>query len=274
MLLCLDVGNSHIFGGVFSKDNTLLLSFRHETNVTATSDQLGVFLKSVLRENGVDTNNNSDDIKHIAVSSVVPSIDYSLRAACKKYFNIDPFFLHAENAVGLTIKTLNPSELGADLIAGAIAAINHFPQRNIIVVDLGTATTFAAINAAAEFLGVSIMAGMRLTVSALSSNTAKLFSVAIAHPEHALGRATKEALQSGLYYGHLGAIKEIATQMTKEAFGIKFDLSAKAQNPILLGTGGFSHLFEGAQIFAAIKPNLVLDGLRLAYEKTKRRKQS
>lgn len=272
MLLCLDVGNSNIFGGIFSADAKLLLRFRYETNPATTSDQLGIFLKNVLRENGIA----NDGVRHIAISSVVPSLDYSLHAACKKYFNIEPFILSATAKMNIAIKMPYPNEVGADLLAGAIAAAHYCQERDVIVVDLGTATTLVAVSAAREFSGVAIMAGMRLTVNALSSNTAKLFPVAIARPERVAGRVTKEAIQSGVYYGHLGAIKEIAARMAAEIFmddDSGSSSGAATKSPIkyvLLGTGGFAHLFEEAKIFDDIKPDLLLDGLRLAYGMNRR----
>ena len=103
MLLCLDVGNSHIYGGVFSNDE-ILLRFRH-TSKSATSDELGIFLKAVLRENDCAP----ESIKKIAICSVVPQLDYSLRSACLKYFSVDPFFLMAGVKTGLNIRYRNPN---------------------------------------------------------------------------------------------------------------------------------------------------------------------
>lgn len=250
MLLCLDIGNSHICGGVFTAA-ILKLHFRHKTDPAITSDQLGLFLRNVLRENGID----DTAIQQIAISSVVPTIDYSLHAACKKYFNIEPFILKAATA-NIKINTLYPHETGADLIAGAIAAIHHYPQKNTIVADLGTATTLTAVSAQNELLGTVIMAGMRLSIQALSSNTAQLPTVAIERPHKIPGCFTQESMQAGLYYGHLGALKEIIARITQTSF-----LQTK---PRVIGTGGFAHLFAAEKIFDAIYPDLVLDGLRLA----------
>src|SRR2546430_774942 len=101
MILCLDVGNSHIYGGVFS-DEQILLRFRH-TSTASTSDEIGIFLKSVLRENNI----NSDEIQQIAICSVVPRLDYSLRAACMKYLKHEPFILQAGVKTGLKINYRN-----------------------------------------------------------------------------------------------------------------------------------------------------------------------
>jgi type III pantothenate kinase len=253
MLLCLDVGNTNIFGGVFAKDE-VILRFRYNTCHGSTSDQMGVFLRCLLRENNLD----AKEIRAIAICSVVPSVDYSLHAACKKYFNLEPFILRSGIKTGIKIKTRNPAETGADLIAGCLAAVHDYPKDNVIVVDLGTATTLCAVSADKEFLGAVILAGLKISMDALQSNAAKLYPVEIIKPEKITGRFTTEAMQAGLYHGHLGAIKECLRGMSAEVFG--------AKKPIIIGTGGFAHLFEAEKIFDNIQPDLILHGLRLAFE--------
>ncbi len=251
MILCLDVGNSQIFGGVFDNAD-IRLRFRYDSRQSLTSDQLGIFLKSVLRENEIDPNG----IRSIAIGSVVPSIDYSLRAACVKYFNITPFILQHGVKTGLVNHYINPAEVGADRVANAIAASHFYPDKELVVVDMGTATTFEVITAKAEYLGGAILAGMRLSMEALQNATAKLSAVEINMPEHAIGRTTRENLQSGAYFGQLGMIREITSRISQEAFA--------GRKPFVIGTGGFSYLFEKENIFSTIAPDLVLHGLRLA----------
>lgn len=248
MLLCLDVGNTQIFGGVFENEK-IQLRFRHDTKQNGSSDDAGIFLRTVLRENDIDYKN----IKKIAICSVVPSVDYSLRSACLKYFNIDPFLLQAGVKTGLKIKYRNPIEVGADRIANAIAAVKLYPQQNIIVVDLGTATTMCAVSANKDYLGGVIMAGIRISMNALQTNAAKLFPVEIVKPEVVVGRSTIEGIQSGLYYSQLGLIKELTQRIVQENF--------TKQKPMVIGTGGFAHLFEKEKIFSIIEPDLVLKGL-------------
>lgn len=253
MKLCLDVGNSQIFGGVFDNEK-LLLTFRHDTKQGNTSDQFGIFLKSVLRENNID----SQLITAIAICSVVPGIDYSLRAACIKYLGIEPFMLQVGVKTGLKIKYRNPLELGADRMANAIAAVNLFPQKNIIAIDFGTATTFCAISAQKEYLGGVIMPGMRLSMTALQANTAKLSTVEIIRAPTALGRTTAESIQSGLYFSQLGAMQIITQKIKQQTFN--------NEPVIIIGTGGFAHLFTQEACFDAHLPDLVLHGLRLVLQ--------
>lgn len=250
MILCIDVGNSHIYGGVFDGD-LIKLRFRHSSKIS-TSDEFGIFLKSVLRENEC----SPEGIKQIGICSVVPQIDYSLRSACVKYFATDPFLLQAGVKTGLNIKYRNPLEVGADRIANAIAATHSYPNQNIIVIDFGTATTFCAITTKKEYLGGVIVPGVRLSIDALSKNTAKLPSVEIIKTDHVVGRSTEESIQSGVYHGVLGSCREILKGMNKECFA--------GQSSIVLATGGFASLFENQGIYDYLVPDLVLHGIRLA----------
>lgn len=250
MMLCIDVGNSHIYGGVFLGDE-IRLRFRHTSKVS-TSDEFGIFLKSVLREN----NCSPDSISEIAICSVVPQLDYSLRAACVKYFSIEPFFLQAGVRTGLNIKYRNPQEVGADRIANAIAAVEAYPSENIIVIDFGTATTFCVITSQKEYIGGAILPGVRLSVDALSKNTAKLPAVEILKPEVAVGRSTTESIQSGVFFGMVGACRELIAHIKEEAF--------PKQNVTVLATGGFASLFDKQGVYDFLVSDLVLQGVRSA----------
>lgn len=251
MILALDVGNSQIFGGVFEKEE-IKFRFRKTSKTGASSDEIGIFLRSVLKENGMDPSK----VSHIAICSVVPDVVHSLKNACKKYFNINPFLLQAGVKTGLKINYRNPLEVGADRIANAIAATHLYPKKNMVVIDLGTATTFCAVTAEKDYLGGSIIAGLRLNMEALESKTAKLPSVEIVSAKEALGRSTVESLQSGLYFSHLGAMREISDRLSKECFD--------GDKPFVIGTGGFSSLFEKEKVFDVVQPDLVLKGLWLA----------
>ncbi len=248
MILALDVGNTQIYGGVYDQDK-MHLSFRRNSKQGYSSDEVGVFLRSVLRENGVDP----QSITQIALCSVVPDVIYSLRGTCTKYFKMNPFILQAGVKTGLNIKYRNPLEVGADRIANAIAVSKIYPKKNVIVVDLGTATTFDVVTDERDYLGGTIIAGMKISMESLESRTAKLPIVEIVPSDHALGRTTVESIQSGLYYGHLGAIREIRERLTQECFA--------GEKPLIVGTGGFSILFEKEKVFDAVIPDLVLKGL-------------
>lgn len=251
MILCLDVGNSHIFGGLFD-DQELKLTFRKPTRHNTSSDELGLFFRSVLRENGF----NQDDISDVALCSVVPQLVYSISASVQKYFDIQPFILKAGVKTGLKILYRNPLEVGADRIAGAIAGTQMYPGEDLLIIDLGTATTVEAIRAGREYMGGVIMPGLSLSMQALDQGTSRLSSVEILRPDSCLGQTTAASIQSGLYHGHLGALREVCAGLTREVF------AGKA--PRAIATGGFAHLFRDAGLFVEIVPDLVLRGLLTA----------
>ena len=256
MILLLDVGNTQIFGGVVkaNQPEDIIFSFRKSTNSSSSSDEIGLFLKSVLSENKI----NPEQITKIGICSVVPGTMHSLRGACQKYFKITPFVLQAGVKTGLKIKYRNPLEVGADRIANSIAVAHLYPNKNAVIVDLGTATTFCALTKEKDYLGGAIIPGLRISMEALESRTAKLPSVEIVKPELACGRSTIESIQSGLYFSHLGAMKEMVNHYRGEVF--------QGEQPMVIATGGFSRLFSDVKIFDAEIPNLVLYGLYLAIQ--------
>ena len=136
MILALDIGNSQIFCGVFEREQ-LKVQVRYASKAQISSDEFGVFLRGALRENGVDP----ESIKTIGISSVVPELNYALRACSQKYFNVEPMILQPGVKTGLKVDYKDPKEVGSDRIADAIGAVKMFPNRDLILVDFGTATT-------------------------------------------------------------------------------------------------------------------------------------
>jgi type III pantothenate kinase len=255
MILCLDVGNTQIYAGLI-KAGEITHRFRYPTaDKTQTSDLLGVFLRSVLRENEID----HQQIDQVAIASVVPDLEYSIRSAVIKYLNCEPFFLQAGVKTGLQIKTSHPAQVGADIIAGAIAAVHHYQGQNIIVVDMGTATTITAVNKGNCLLGVTIFPGCTTSMRALRANAAKLPAVEITRPARALGRETTESIQSGLYLMQAYSIKQICQRIIQEEF--------PEEDCIVVGTGGFANLFANDAGFDKIHQDLVLEGIYLALHK-------
>ncbi len=252
MLLCLDVGNTQIHGGVFDDDG-LCCQFRKSTSPLGTTDELGIFFTTVLRENGVDP----QQVNQVAICSVVPAALYSLRGAAEKYFHCEPFVLQAGVKTGLKIKYRNPAEVGADRIANAMAAVLLHPGKDLIVVDCGTATTIEVITATGDYLGGAILPGVGVSAETLASHTAKLPRVEITRPETALGRSSVESIQSGLYHGHVGAVRHLISLVAIEAF--------HAQKTLVIGTGGFARMFADEGLFDEVVPELVLTGLRHAH---------
>jgi type III pantothenate kinase len=253
MLLCLDVGNSQLFGGVYDGQD-LKTTFRRTSSIRASSDELGTFFRAVLRENGIAP----EQIDMAGICSVVPDALHSLRNCFRKYFHFEPFLLQPGVKTGLKIRYRNPLEVGADKIANAIGGLVRFPGRNLLIVDFGTATTICAVTKDKEYLGGIISPGIQTSMAALESKTAQLPSVEIVKPSEILGRSTVESIQSGLYYGTLATVRSLAAIVTEEHFA--------HEKPVILGTGGFGRLFQNEQLFDAFVPELALIGLRRAVE--------
>ena len=253
MTLCLDVGNSQIYGGLFDGD-TILARFRKITERGASSDELGLFFRQVIRENGFDPG----DVEAIGYCSVVPDINHSLMNACRHYFDVEPFGLRAGVRTGLKIRYKNPTEVGADRIADAVGATARYPDRDLVIIDFGTATTLEAVDRNREYLGGAIVPGLRIAMRSLESNTARLPKVEILRPGRTTGRSTVESIQSGLYWGHLGTVREIRDRLIHECFPDK--------KPLVVATGGFAGLYRDADLYEVHHPDLVLEGIRIAQE--------
>jgi len=248
MILVLDVGNSQIYCGVFEQE-TLVSQFRYASTGQSTSDEIGVFLRSALRENGIDP----ETVKIVAISSVVPELNYTLRSCCQKYFSLEPMILRPGLKTGLKIAYKDPRDVGSDRIADAMGAIKLFPDRNLVVVDFGTATTVCAITKDRVFLGGNIMPGMRLAMEALEAKTAKLPSVEIKPVRTAIGKTTTESIQSGLYWSNVGMVRELVSRISAESFA--------DEPPLVIATGGFANLFHREDLFDHVVSDLILVGL-------------
>lgn len=260
MILCIDVGNTTIQGGIFDEEK-LVLQFRKSTSSSASSDEIGLFLRDVISVNGFDYKK----IKKIACCSVVPSINHSLSNALKKYFGLESLFIQAGIKTGLKLKYSNPKEIGADRIAGAIGASSLVFGKNLIIIDMGTATTIDVVTKNKEYLGGSILPGINMSVHSLAAGTAKLPAVEIIKPVNFCGTSTIEAIQSGIYFGQVGAIRELINIFTKEIF--------LGEKPEIIATGGFARLFEGEKLFDQVAPELVLLGLKKALEMNREEKK-
>lgn len=260
MILCLDIGNTQIYGGLF-EGGKKVMQFRKAGVPKGSSDEYGLFLRSVLRENGAEP----VKLRGISLCSVVPDVLHSMGSALTKYFDARPFILQSGVRTGLKVLYRNPLEVGSDRIANAIAATHLYPQKNIIIVDFGTATTFCAISKNKEYLGGTILPGLRISMEALEERTSKLPPVEILQAQNTLGRSTVESIQSGLYFGHLGAVKEVCAGLSADCFS--------EEPPLVIGTGGFSSLYTEAGVFHHHERDLVLKGLLLAYQMNAQREE-
>ena len=255
MILTLDVGNTQIHGGLF-QDDDLLKSFRLKTNINSTSDEIGLFLHSFLNT----WNLEREKVRKIAICSVVPVLHHSLRAACVKYFQQEPFVVEPGVKTGLKIRYHNPSEVGADRIVNAAYAAHLHSGENLILVDLGTATTFCLVSKEKDYLGGIILPGVKTSQASLVAKGARLPSFPILKPEELVGRSTVQSLQSGLYYGQVGAVTHIISMVKRDVFG-------GDSAPSVIGTGGFCNLLADDLPLDFQYADLTLQGLKYLLEK-------
>ena len=254
MLLVIDIGNTNTSLGVFDGEN-LVANWRLTTARERTGDEWGVHTRNLFALAGLDFKS----IDAIAIASVVPPLNFTLKRMAEVYFRVTPLFVDHTIETGVPILYQPPSDVGADRIVDAVAAIHKYGAP-CIVVDFGTATTFDAINATGEYLGGVITPGITISSDALFERAAKLPRVEIKRPEKVIGSATVEAMQSGLYYGYVGLVDDILRRMIDELGG----------SPRVIATGGLAPLIaKGSRYVEIVDETLTLEGLRLVYERTK-----
>ena len=247
MLLVIDAGNTNIKLGVF-RGAELVAQWRLTTD---RDNELEV--RNLFESSGLD----AKEIDGMAIASVVPPLNDVLKRMAEVNFGVTPLFVDHTTDTGLKILYDSPSELGADRIVDSAAAVAKYGAP-CIVVDCGTATTFNAVNAAHEYLGGVIAPGIMISAEALFSRAAKLPRVEIKRPQKVIATSTIGAMQSGLYYGYAGLVDGVLSQMIEEM----------GSTPRVIATGGLAPLIaDGSKFIEQVDQTLMLDGLRLIYER-------
>jgi type III pantothenate kinase len=254
MLLVIDVGNTNTSLGVY-RGEELIAHWRLTTNPARTVDEYGVHARNLFELAQLDFK----AIDAIAIASVVPPLNYTLKRMAEVYFQLTPLFIDETTDTGLRILYEPASDVGSDRIVDAVAAIKKYGSP-CIVVDFGTATTFNAINSKGEYLGGAITPGIMISSEALFSRTAKLPRVDIKRPSRVIGSSTVTAMQSGLYYGYVGLVDGVLGKMIEEI----------GAQPRVIATGGLAPLIAtGSKFIELVDETLTLEGLRLVYERTR-----
>ncbi len=248
MLLAASIGNSHISFGVHDGKGWVR-RFRVQTVLEKTSDEYMAIFRELFASGGIER----DGIHSAIQSSVVPPLTSVLAETIQSVSGVKPILLSQALDLGLRITTENPSEVGADLVANAVAAFERF-RGNCIVVDFGTALTFTAVAAPGELRGVAISPGLTSAVDALARNTSQLPRVPLAVPPQIAGRNTVHSIQSGVVYGYVSLVEGLIRRMRAE-------LGGRAE---VVLTGGSSPLIAPLlQEKAVVEPWLTLEGLRV-----------
>jgi pantothenate kinase, type III len=212
MILGFDVGNTHIVPVFYSYDGNIKASFRIPTSLSFTEDTLFATLKTLAENNNI----NIYEVEDIVVSSVVPHINELFEYLGQSYFNVQPKFISLDT-VNDEIKLLDGMErgLGADRIADILAAKKLFPEKELLIIDFGTATTFDVIKNS-TYIGGCILPGIELSIDTLFNNTAKLPKIKFTKPNTVFGTDTVTQINAGIFYGNVGAVKELIFQYKKE----------------------------------------------------------
>lgn len=255
MILVMDIGNTNIVLGVY-EGIKLLYHWRMSTDRDKTSDEFGMFIMSLFK----NENLNVQDVEAVIIASVVPPIMYSLEHAVRKYFKVEPMVVGPGIKTGINIKYENPREVGADRIINAVAACEIYGGP-LIIVDFGTATTFCAISSRGEYLGGVICPGIKISAEALFQRAAKLPRIDLVKPETTIGRNTVASMQSGIVYGYVGQVDYIVKRMKMEMNedGIK-----------VIATGGLARLIASeSETIDEINGMLTLEGLRIIYNRNR-----
>ena len=261
MLLAFDIGNSNTVLGVF-RDGELLTNWRIETDPHKSADEYGMLVSQLFAYDKLDM----EDVDDIIISTVVPSVLYTLEHMSIKYFGCRPIVVESGVKTGLVIKYDNPKQVGADRIVNAVAAVNKFGGP-LIIIDLGTATTFCAVTDKAEYLGGTIAPGLKISSEALFEKTAKLPKVELDEPGHTICRNSVERMQSGLIYGHMGMVEFIVREKKKELQ----EICGKDKPVKVVATGGLASMIAGGvTCIDVVDKMLTLEGLEVIYQKNKK----
>ncbi|MBR2375690.1 MAG: type III pantothenate kinase [Clostridia bacterium] len=254
MIICIDIGNTNIKYAIYDGD-ALKMSFRVATDFKKTSDEYGAQLSGMLLAQGIDVSKIDGGI----ISSVVPSLDYTIDKMCSLYLGLTPLHVAPGLKSGLNIRCDDAREVGADRIVNCVSAIVGYGDGTpMIVVDFGTATTFNIINEKNEFIGGVIAPGIKGSLDSLVNGTAKLPRVEIEAPKSAIAKNTVTNMQAGIVFGFAGLVEHIVKRIKREL---------KAPTVKTIATGGFSNVIaKEIECIDVVDKLLTLKGLKYLYD--------
>jgi len=256
MILVIDVGNTNIVLGAM-KNGELLANYRLTTQTPRTSDEYGIVMVELLRQKNIVPK----DIEAVIVSSVVPDLMYSLTNSIRKYFYKKPLIVGPGLKTGISIRTDNPREVGADRIVNAVAAYELYGGP-CMVIDFGTATTYDIINEKGEFIAGITSPGIRICADALWRNAAQLPHIEIKKTKGVLdAKNTITSMQTGLVYGYIGQVEYLVNKAKEEM---------QCPELKIIATGGLAKIIQdGTQVINHYDGLLTLKGLELIYQKNR-----
>lgn len=250
LLLCIDIGNTHITLGLF-EGSQLLHHWRLATDLRRTGDDYGFALRGMMQQVGCDPHSVTGAI----MASVVPDLTGTWLTIGTEVLGYSPFLFTAADCKGIPIAYDPPHEVGSDRLAD-VWAVRAGYELPVCIVDFGTATTFDAVDRTGTYLGGAIAPGLRISAEALFQETSLLPKVDLAPAPQAIGSNTRHALQSGLFWGYTSLVEGMVSRF-REELGVDMQV---------VGTGGLASVFrEHTQLFDHYAPWLTLEGLRYAF---------
>lgn len=257
MLLVIDVGNTNIVLGVYDGDE-LIANWRMTSEKLKTADEIGISMHSFFDYEGISV----DKLDDVIISSVVPDIMYSITHGIRKYFGIDPIIVSMGMKTGINIRMQNPAELGSDRIVNIVGAYATYGGPAIII-DYGTANTYDVINEKGEFITGITAPGIKICADALYQRAAQLPKFEIKNPGTVIAKNTIDSMQVGITLGHVGETLYFIDRIKKEL---------NLPNIKVIATGGLARVIdEDGTIFDVFDPLLTLKGLKILYEKNKKK---
>ncbi len=254
MLLVIDVGNTNIVLGCIDNDE-IKFTARIATDRSHTADQYAVQIKSIIELYKI----NSKSINGSIISSVVPPVLNALRGAVRLSVGIESLIVGPGVKTGLNILMDNPAQVGSDLIVNAVGAINEY-KPPIVIFDMGTATTISAIDKNKNYIGGSILPGVKISLDALSNTAAQLPGINLDEPKRIIGKNTVECMRSGVILGNASMVDGMIDRF-EQALGEKATIVA---------TGGISKFIVAHCCHDIIYDrDLLLKGLNILYKKNK-----
>lgn len=253
MLLTVDVGNTNTLFGLYTSDSEApQITLRASSRRDRMPDEWYAILEPGLRRNGIIP----EQIDDIAISSVVPGVTEWVRQMGAAVLGAETVVVRSTTDLGITVATDSPAEIGTDRIVNSLAARERYGSP-AIVIDFGTATNFDIVDKAGRYIGGALAPGLVVALEAMASRAARLFSVELDFPEHALGRNTVHAMQSGLMFGYLSLIDGMIERLSAEIEG----------DPRVISTGGLGASFAAhSPLIDHHDEHLTLLGLKLAWE--------
>lgn len=253
MLLTVDVGNTQTTLGLFDDEGALIRQWRMATDHTDTGDELHERLFGYFQMLGLSLESVTD----VAIASVVPILSQEWQRKMREVVHTEPLMVDATRDCGIAIDMPDPRQVGADRIANALSARNTYGAP-VIVVDFGTATNIDVVDARGAFRGGAIMPGLLLSAQSLFSKAAKLSSVPLVVPPHALGNSTETAVQSGMVIGAAAQAEGLVSRIQAELAAEGDDVPRAT----VVGTGGFSStIAQATDLFDALDPDLTVRGI-------------